>query len=57
MHWTKDGPPLPYVTDQELYLFLAIIVQMGYDQRDMLQDYWSTLEQYFMAFYRNTVKR
>jgi len=28
---------------------------MGHDQRDTLQDYWSTLEQYFMAFYRNTM--
>jgi hypothetical protein len=44
--------PLPDVTVQEMCLFLAIIVQMGQDQRDTLKDYWSTLEQYFMAFYR-----
>ena len=30
---------------------------MGHDQRDTLQDYWSTLEQYFMAFYGNAMKR
>jgi len=38
-------------------LFLAIIVQMGQDQRVTLKDYWSTLEQYFMAFYGKTMKR
>jgi len=37
-------------------LFLAIVVQMGQDQRDTLNDYWSTLEQYFMAFYGKTMK-
>jgi predicted nucleotidyltransferase len=30
---------------------------MGHDQRDRLKDYWSTLEQFFMAFYGNTMKR
>ena len=55
-HWIMDSPPLPDVTVQETCLFLAIIVQMGHNQRDMLQDYWLTLEQYFMALYRNTMK-
>ena len=32
-------------------------MRMGHDQRDMLKDYWSTLDQYLMAFYRNTVNR
>jgi len=30
---------------------VAIIVQMGHNQREMLKDYWSTLEQYFTTFY------
>jgi len=38
-------------------LFLAIIVQMEHDERDMLNDYWSALEQYCSAFYGNTMKR
>jgi hypothetical protein len=44
-HWMKDGLPLPDVTVQEMCLFLAVIVQMGHDPRDMLRDYWLTLEQ------------
>jgi hypothetical protein len=42
--------PLPYVTVQEMRLFLAIIVQMGHDLRDTLKNYWLTPEQHFMAF-------
>jgi hypothetical protein len=30
---------------------------MGQDQRDMLTDNWSTLEQYFRALYRNKIKQ
>jgi hypothetical protein len=40
----------------EMYLFLSVIVQMCHDQRDRLKDYWSTLEQFFMVFYGNTMK-
>jgi hypothetical protein len=49
--------PLPNITKPEMYLFVSIIVQMGPDQRDRLKDYWSTLEQFLMAFYRNTMKQ
>jgi hypothetical protein len=38
----KGQTPLPDVTAQEMYMFLAIIVYM--DQKDMLKDYWSTLK-------------
>jgi hypothetical protein len=38
-------------------LFLAVVVQMGHYQRDVLKDYWSTPEWYFMAFYGKTMKR
>jgi len=30
---------LPEVTVQEMYVFLAVIVRMGYDLRDTLKDY------------------
>jgi hypothetical protein len=44
------------MTFQEMCLFLVIVVQMGHDQRDVLKDYWSTLEWYFVAFYGKTMK-
>jgi len=34
-----------------MYSFLAIIVQMGYDQKDMVKAYWSTEEQSSIPFY------
>jgi hypothetical protein len=49
--------PLPDVTIPEMYLFVSIALQMGHNQRDRLKDYWSTLEQFFTAFYENTMKR
>ena len=30
---------------------------MRHDQRDKMKDYWSTLDQYFMALYSNTLKQ
>jgi hypothetical protein len=48
---------LPEVTVQDMCVFLAIIVQMGYVLRDTLKDYWWVLEQYFMVFYRNAMKQ
>jgi hypothetical protein len=49
--------PLHEMTVQDMCLFLAIILQMGHNQRDMLKDYWSTLGQYLMALHRNAMKR
>jgi len=49
--------PLSDMTVQDMCLLLAIIEQMGHNQRDMLKDYWSKLGRYLMAFYRNTMKR
>jgi hypothetical protein len=48
--------PLRDVTVKELCLFLAIIVQMGHDQRDVPKDYWPTQEQFYMVFYGNAMK-
>jgi len=45
------------MTVQETCLFLAIIVQVGHDQMGMLSGDLLILEQYFMAFYRNTMKQ
>ena len=50
------GSPLPAVTIQEIYFLLAVIVQMRHDQSDKLKDYWSTLQQFYMDFCRNTMK-
>jgi hypothetical protein len=53
-----DGrSPLPNVSIQEMCVYLDIIVKMRHNQRDTLKGYWSTLEQHFMAFYGNTMKR
>jgi hypothetical protein len=40
-----------------MYTFFAILIQMGHDQRDTLKDYWSRDEQYYTAFYNNTMVR
>jgi hypothetical protein len=54
----EDGPtPLPDITGSEMFLLLAIIVQMGHDIRDSLEDYLSTIEQLIASFYGITVKR
>ena len=53
----KDGPYCLIRLFRKMCLLLAIIVQMVHYQRDMLKDCWSTLEQYLMAFYGNTVKQ
>jgi hypothetical protein len=53
-----NGPsPQPDVTETEMFLFLALIIQMGHDIRDSLADYWSTIEQFFTPFYSTTIKR
>jgi len=35
----KEQCPLPDVTVQEIYLLLAIILQLGHDQKNTLKDY------------------
>jgi hypothetical protein len=48
--------PLHDITVQKMYLFLSV-VQMGYDQRDTLISYWSTLEHFLYLFTEtNTVE-
>jgi hypothetical protein len=61
-HQYLDSPDetpslLPDVTESEIFLTLAVIIQMGYDIRDRLTDYWATMEQFYTPFYSNTIKR
>jgi hypothetical protein len=46
--WTHLMKGAPYCL---MYLFLSIIVLMGYNQQDTFKIYWSRLEQFFTAFY------
>jgi hypothetical protein len=41
----------PDITIEELYKFFRLIIQMGYDQRHSLKDYWSREEQCSTPFY------
>jgi hypothetical protein len=53
-----NGPsPAPDITECEMFLFLAIIVQMGHDIRDSLKDYWTVTEQFRTPFYSKTTTR
>jgi len=48
-----DGPS----PDPEMFVFLALTVQMGHGVRDKLTDYWSTLDQLYTPFYGTIMKR
>ena len=53
-----DGPsPEPDVTEAEMFVFLALTIQMGHVVRDKLSDYWSTLDQVYTPFYGAMMKR
>jgi hypothetical protein len=52
-----DGPsPEPDVTEAEMFVFLALTIQMGHGVRDKLTDYWSTLDQLYTPFYSTMMK-
>ena len=43
-----DGPsPEPDITEAEMFVLLALTIQMGHGVRDKLTDYWSTLDQLY----------
>jgi hypothetical protein len=42
--------PLLCMILQEMFLFLAITLQLEHDQRDTLKLYWTTLQQFFSPF-------
>jgi len=53
-----EGPsPQPDVTEAEMLMFLAIIINMGYCKWDKLTKYWSRAYNYHTTFYGNCMKR
>jgi len=50
-----DGPsPEPDVTEAEMFVFLALTIQMGHGVRDQLTDYWATAIHTFLRHYDET---
>jgi hypothetical protein len=47
--------PVPDITESEMLLFLALIIQMGHDVRDSFKDYWTVSEQLLTPFYSKTM--
>jgi len=45
------------VTEAEMFVFLALTLQMGHTIQGRLEDYWTKLEQLCCAFYRKTMAR
>ena len=53
-----DGSsPLPDVSEAEMLVFLAIIIQRGHCMRDKLTDYWAKTKQFHTRFHSTTMKR
>ena len=42
--------PTAWQNVQEIHMFLVIIVQLGHDQKDNVQDYWWTYEQFLLSY-------
>jgi len=47
----------PDVTEAQMFVFLALTVQMGNGVRDKLTEYWSTLNQLYTPFYGTMMNR
>ena len=53
-----NGPsPEPDVIEAEMFVFLALTIQMGHGIRDKLTDYWATVDQLYTPFYGTMMKR
>jgi hypothetical protein len=39
-----------------MYMFLAIMIQIGHNVRGALKDYWLAQEEFYTPFYSNTMK-
>ena len=53
-----DGPSSePDVTEAEMFVVLALTIQIGHGVRDKLTDYWATLDQLYTSFYSTIIKR
>jgi len=58
IHRLDDGPsPEPDVTEAEMFLFLALTIQMGHGVRDNLRGYWSTVDQLYTHFHSTMMKQ
>ena len=44
------------VTEAEMFVFLALTIQMGRGVRDKLTDYWATKDQLYIPFYGTLMK-
>lgn len=52
-----DRPsPLPDITEAEMFVFLALTIQMGHYLRDKLTNYWARSDQLHTPFYSNMMK-
>jgi hypothetical protein len=57
LEFIDNGPSLVSdVTESEMCLFLAIVIQVGHDIHDNLKDCWSTTEQFLSPFCDKTVR-
>jgi len=52
---TADTHELPDMAAQEMYIVLAILMQMGHDVINILKSYWSTKQQFYTPYYSNTI--
>lgn len=53
-----EGPsPEPDVTEAEMLVFLAVIINMGHCNLDQLKKYWSRAYNYHTTFYGNCMRR
>ena len=50
-------PPQRDVTEGEMFVFLALTLQMGHTIQDRLEDYWTKLKQLCCPFYGQTMVR
>jgi hypothetical protein len=58
LDFLDDGTsPVPDITESKMFLFLAIIIQIGYTICDNLKEYWSIAEQFVSPFYGKTRRR
>jgi len=48
--------PEPDVTEADMFVFLALTIQMGHGVREKLTDYWVTVDQLYTPFYGTMMK-
>ena len=53
-----QGPStVPDITEAEMFVFLAVTIQMGHCLRERVSDYWCRMDQFYTPFYSNVMKR